>query len=364
MPVQSYVVAFPSAFSRRHITALARNIRRILRVQNEPYASVRRDGDIILVDAHDPVFASAAVGLLFGVDRTLIARRVENDFEQVAAAISEVGGNLLLAGDRFLVRVEGHTRGFLPRDVEMAATSSIIEARAPAGARPGTAENHDKLLYAYLTRRGAYVSIFADRCLGGLPLGVQGRAVCCVFDTISALTCLETMRMGFETEVVLCYAAESQRMPLAKMLDRIIPRMAQKRVKVAAVQMTPGGRDYLETAALATEIMLGEAAERGIRHISLPVSRMLFAGEAADRLAARVHGAGMVPVMPLPGDGRLFEMLGELNMAGSRAVHSTIHKRQGVPAVPADLRSHTVRRSEFAVRTGPNNLHDILDSDW
>lgn len=364
MATESYVVVFPSAFSRRHIPALARNVRRILDVQGEAYTSVRRDGGVILVDAHDPVFASTAVGLLFGVDRTLIARRVDNDFDRISSTISEVGGNLLLAGDRFLVRVEGRSRGFLPRDVEMAATSAIIDAKSPQGVRPGTAASHDKLLYAYMTAKNAYVSLFADRCLGGLPLGVQGRAVCCIFDPISALACLETMRAGFETDIVLCYTARSRRLPLAKMLNRIIPRMALKRVKVDTARVSPGGRDYLETAALATEILVGEAQERGIRHITLPVSQMLFAGDAADRLAARVHGAGLVPVMPLPGDDRLFGMLVELNMAGSRAVHNTISKKQRDPRVPADLGPYSIERGAFSVRTGPNNLHDILDADW
>lgn len=362
MPIQSCVVVFPSAFSHRHIPVLARNIRRILKVQNESYDRVRRDGDVILIEANDPVFASSVVGLLFGVDRILVARRVDNDFDQVVGAISEVGGNLLLAGDRFLVKVEGYTRGFLPQDVEMAATSSIIQGKSSEGAHPGTADNHDKMLYAYLTRKSAYISLFMDHCLGGLPLGVQGRAVCCIFDPISALACLETIRMGFETEVVLCYHKESQRIPLAKMLDKIIPRMAQKRVNLTTVRLSSGSRDYIETAALTADIMMAEATERGIRHVVLPVSRMLFAGEVSDQLAARVYQNGMVPLMPLPGDGRLFEMLKELNLVGSGVIHSTISKKQG--DLPDGVKAHVSKRHAFAVHTGPNNLHDILDVDW
>ena len=363
MPAKSYVVVFPSVFARRHMTALTRNIRRVLKVQKESFTSVRRDGDVILVDAHDPVFASTAVGLLFGVDRTIIARRVENEYEHMVKAISEVGGNLLLAGDRFLVRVEGRSVGFLPQDVEMAATSRIIESKSQLGALPGTADNHDKLLYTYMSRNNAYVSIFADHCLGGVPLGVQGSALCCVFDAISAVACLEAMRTGFEVDVMLCYARESERMPLAKMLDRLIPRMVRESVRVTAVRVKPGGRGYLDRAALAAEILVEEAVQRDIKHVVLPVSRTLFAGDAADLLAARVFGAGLVPVMPLPGDDRLFRMLAELNV-GAGPVRSVISKKSYTPDIPADTTTHDISRQDFEVKTGPNNLHDILDTPW
>lgn len=363
MATKSYVVVFPSAFSRRHIPALARNVRRILDAQAEVYSSIRRDGNVILVDAHDPVFASTAVGLLFGVDRTIIARQVDNNFDDISGAIADVGGNLLLAGDRFLVQVDGHSQGFLPRDVEMAATSAIIDAKSSQGIRPGTAASHDKLLYAYMTNKNAYVSLFTDKCLGGLPLGVQGRAICCIFDPLSALACIETIRAGFETDIVLQYAVPSQRLRLAKMLARIIPRMALKEIDISTVQMSVGS-SYLETVALTTEILIEYARQRNIRHITLPASRMLFVGDTVDSLAARIHDAGLVPVMPLPGDGRLFEMLGGMNMTGSRVIHNIIYKKQADVKVPASLASYKIKHGSFSVAAGPNNLHDILDADW
>ena len=76
MAVKSFVVVFPSAFSRQYVPALVRNIKRVLKLQNEPYTRVGRDGEVILVDAHDPVFASSAIGMLFGVEKVLIARQV------------------------------------------------------------------------------------------------------------------------------------------------------------------------------------------------------------------------------------------------------------------------------------------------
>lgn len=366
MAVKSFVVVFPSVFSRQYVPALVRNIKRILKLQNEPYTRVGRDGEVILVDAHDPVFASSAIGMLFGVEKVLIARQTENDFDGLVRLITEVGGNLLLKGDRFLVRVEGRSQGFLPKDVEMSATSSIIETKSSLGARPGTPDSHDKMLYAYMTRKNAYVSLFTDNGLGGLPNGIQGKAVSCVYDELSAVSCFEAIRMGFQVHIAACYRKDSDLTGLAKILNRIIPRLLLAEVETTFYRIHPEGTRYLDMAALSTELAVREAASRDITHVVLPVSRMLFPGDAADTLAARVAASGRVPLVTLSGDHpALVRALEELNLAGKRAagLRSLISRRHDPPSeTPPSLQRSLETRRVISVRTGPNNLHDLLDS--
>ena len=140
----SYVVVFPSIFSKNKIPQLIKNIKKILKIKNQEYNSVKRDGDIILVDANDPVFASSAINLLFGIEKIAITRQVKNDFQNIISEITTIGGNLLLKGEKFLVKVEGISKGFLVKDIEIAATSNIIEKKSNLGAHPGTDENFDK----------------------------------------------------------------------------------------------------------------------------------------------------------------------------------------------------------------------------
>ena len=59
------------------------------------------------------------------------------------------------------MKVEGITRGFFTKDVEIAATSSIIEKKVKLGARPGTENDYDKLLYAYLTKNNAVITSYS-----------------------------------------------------------------------------------------------------------------------------------------------------------------------------------------------------------
>ena len=142
----SYVVVFPTVFSKNKIPQLISNIKKILKIRNQEFKSIKRDCDVILVNSGDPVFSSSAINLLFGIEKVAIARQVKNDFKTIVSEITSVGGNLLLKGEKFLVKVEGTSKGFFTKDIEIAATSSIIEKKSNLGARPGTEENYNKLL--------------------------------------------------------------------------------------------------------------------------------------------------------------------------------------------------------------------------
>ena len=78
------VVVFPSIFSKNKVTSLVMNIKKILKIQNQKFHKIGRDGDVIIVEADDPVFASSAINTLFGIKGVAIAKQVVNDFESVS----------------------------------------------------------------------------------------------------------------------------------------------------------------------------------------------------------------------------------------------------------------------------------------
>ncbi|TFH02213.1 MAG: thiamine biosynthesis protein, partial [Nitrosopumilus sp.] len=110
----SYVVVFPTIFCKNKIPQLISNIKKILKIRKQKFKSVKRDGDVILVNSGDPVFSSSAINLIFGVEKVAIARQVKNDFKTIVSEITSIGGNLLLKGEKFLVKVEGTSKGFFP----------------------------------------------------------------------------------------------------------------------------------------------------------------------------------------------------------------------------------------------------------
>src|SRR3972149_592952 len=99
------VVIFPAVFAHNKLDLLVSNIKKILEIQNQKFQKIRKDNSVIVVEANDPVFASSAINLLFGIERVAIAKQVKNEYDTIVSAITKIGSNLLLKGDRFDVKI-------------------------------------------------------------------------------------------------------------------------------------------------------------------------------------------------------------------------------------------------------------------
>ena len=238
MTENAFVVVFPSIFARNKLNFLTLNIKKILKIKDQGFQKISHDDSIIVVEANDPVFASSAINLLFGIEKVAIAKQVKNEFNIVVSEITKIGSNLLLKGEKFLVQVEGHSSGFLAKDVEISATSSIIEKSVKLGAKPGTEEKYDKLLYTYLTKSNAYVCIFIDNGHGGIPYNSQNEKVlCAIYDELSAVSCIETIKAGFDTKIIICYKLKSDLVNLVKILNQILPRTLKQKITLEFFQI-------------------------------------------------------------------------------------------------------------------------------
>jgi len=362
----SYVVVFPTIFSRNKIPELISNIKKILKIKNQQFKSVKRDGDVILVDANDPVFASSAISLLFGIEKIAIARQIKNDFQNIISEITFIGGNLLLKGEKFLVKVEGVSKGFVTKDVEIAATSNIIEKKANLGAYPGTDENFDKLLYTYLTKNNAYICIFSDDGNGGIPYQIQKqKTICAIYDEISAVSCYEIIKQGYDTKIIVCYRQKSELMNLAKIVNQIIPRLVQDKVELEFLELriSPNGiKNYLIYVNSILEVLLNYPNNR----ISLALSPLIFSLDFIDNSLKLVFAKKKIPILPLTGvDTLLF------NEAKEIGLERNMKKLQkAVTIVSNEIPAFSKKDTDFALKTkkkiivevGPNNVHDILDS--
>ena len=362
----SYVVVFPSIFSKNKIPQLIKNIKKILKIKNQKYSSVKRDGDIILVNANDPVFASSAINLLFGIKKIAIARQVTNDFQNIISEITTIGGNLLLKGEKFLVTVEGISKGFLVKDVEIAATSNIIEKKSNLGAHPGTEEKYDKLLYTYLTKNYAYISIFSDTGKGGIPYQSQDQqTICAIYDEISAISCYETIKQGYDTKIIVCYRQKSELMNLAKMINQIIPRLVQEEIEIEFynLKINPNGnKNYLIYVNSIIEILLSYSNNK----ISLSLSPLIFPANIIDNALNRIFSKKKIPIVPLAGvDNQLFIEAKEIGLERNikkieKMINITSNDVPKFSKTDVELAHKT--KKEISVKLGANNVHDILDS--
>ena len=364
------VIVFPSTFSLNKIKLLITNIKKILKIENQKFHKIRQEGDVIIVETDDPVFTSSAINTLFGIKRVAIAKQVTNNFDSIVNGISKVGVDLFLESERFLIRVEGHAKGFMTKDVEVAATSSLIEKTAKKRIKPGTAERYDKQLYVYLTKSYAYICIYSDEGLEGIPNNSQNKkTICCVFDELSAISCIETIKHGFDVKIIICFIKESELLHIAKMLNQLIHKMVKPKINLEFYKVLI---DKKPTSLLLTEITIELlsmiAISNDIKRISLSLSPLIYPIDFLENMVRRVHTKNLVPYLPLSGlDSNVLTSAREIGLEKylpkiKKYGNSKFYNSKKPLKEIKKIAERSVRdRKVISIKVGQNNVHDILD---
>ena len=369
MSNENYVVVFPSLFAENKLSLLMANIKKILKIKKQNYSKISRDGNLILVDANDPVFASTTINLLFGIKQVIIAKKIKNDFTTVVNEISKMGTNLLLKGERFYVNVQGVPKGYVTKDVELSATSSLIENNKKINAKPGTEEKHDKLLFTYITKSNAYVSIFSDKGLGGTVNNSQNQKVVCgIFDEFSALACLETIKQGFEVKFVVFYQNQAELVNLVKILQRILPRTLQIQFEIEFYKISGLGNNIASKNFLVTEILPRIATREKISYVGLPITPLVFPSAFIKKIKLKIFEFGLIPFIPLSGIGlEVFENAKEIGFEKhekkiEKILRTKIIEKRIKKLSERDIDGIVESKKTAKVKLGPNMLHEILDT--
>ena len=369
MSEKTVLVVFPSIYSLNKINNLVTNISKILKMRDQHYDDVRKNELLIIVEATDPVLASSSVNLLFGIDKIAIAKEVDSNFESVLSIITNTALSLLLKGEKFYVKIEGKTRNFLAKDLEIAATAMLADKGTSLEAKPGSESRHDRLVYAYLTDLYAYVCIFIDKGLGGLPYNSQKEKIlCCIHDELSAIACLQTIKTGFEVKILVCYRNESDLLKLVKIINKILPRIIEENIILHTCKMK--GSSGLPTAITAiTQLMISIASREKIRRISLGMSPMIFPISFCEYNSNLVFQNRIIPWFSLSGiDSEIFENAKEIglekyisNLEDLCKKHLN-YKKISMPEVSRHAKDALKTLKCIPVTVGPKNIYDIIDS--
>ena len=366
---KTVLVVFPSIFSYNKIDYLTKSISKILKIKKQILNSIRRNGSVIVLGVVDPVLASSAIGTLFGVDRIAIAREVGNNFDNVLSTIIKTSMNLLLKGEKFYIKVDGKTSGYLAKDLEVAATSSLIEQSVDLQVKPGSQSDHNRLLYTYITESNAYVCIFVDKGLGGIPYNSQNTEIlCCVYDELSAITCLQCIKMGFDVKILVCYSSDPDLLRLSKMINRILPALVKEKIELQFCKMSRISNLLTKTLAI-TYLTTSVASSQKISRIALAITSLIYPAWFVEENTKIVSQSNLVPWIPLSGmDSSILENAKEIglekyltsleNLCKSKFVKRPINKNK----VKKTVRYALKNLKHVPVTVGPKNVHDIIDS--
>jgi len=371
MSENASVIIFPSVFAQNKKSTLISSIKKMLKISNQRFSKIKKDDNVIVIEANDPVFASSAINLLFGIDRIAIAKPCKNDFDTVVKAITKIGSKLLLKGEKFFVKVEGRSFGFMPKDIEISATSSIIEQTSNQGIKPGSEEKHDRLLYTYLTKSKAYVCIFSDQGNGGIPYNSQKqKIICSIYDELSAISCLETIKQGFDVKIIVCFRKQSELLNLVKMLNQILPRLIRSKFDLEFFKVSingVGSKDYLFLVESVTNILITVAKKSAIKRISLALSPLIFPIEFIDNEKMKTLKDKVMPEIPLAGlDNNIIESakrmglgkyISRIEKLGKMKFRDLIGKKEIDKIVDQALKTKKI----ITVPAGPNSIHEIID---
>ena len=364
------VVVFPSIFSKNKVSSLIANIKKVLKIQNQKFHKIRKESDVIIVEADDPVFASSAINTLFGIKGVAIAKRVNNDFESIVNGVTKTAADIFLTDERFLLQIEGYAKGFTTKDIELAATSSLIEKTAGMGIKPGTSKKHDRKLYVYLTKLNAYICIYYDNGLGGIPNNSQNKKiVCCIFDELSAVSCLETIKHGFDVKIIVCYSKDSELLHLVKMVNQIIHRTVKPKINLEFYKI-PGNKKLasLLLTEITAKMLVQIATTSNAQRISLGLSPLIHPVDFVESLIKQAYNKNLVPYFPLSGlDDNVFETakdiglekyLSRIKKLGSSRFYNF---KQSPKKIEKIVKESITSKKIILINVGQNNVHEILD---
>ena len=367
MTKDTLVVVYPSLFAENKINQLIENIKKILKIKNLKFGKITKDDFLICINADDPVFVSSAIALLFGIKQIVIAKKIKNDFKTIVSQVGEIGSNLLLKGEKFYVKADGNAKGFVIKDLELAATSTLIQKNQKISAKPGTEAKHDKLLQIYVTKSNAYVCIFVDEGLGGTANNSQlHKSICAITDEFSAVNCLETIKQGFDVKPIICYETREELVYLVKILDKILPRFLKSEIELEFHKIPKFGKNsdgILSKNSLITDILIKTAKKNKMSQISLAVSPVVFPSTYLETLQKQVFSVGLIPHIPLSGiDSGIIKNAREI---GIEKYISKIEKFLKIDFTKSKIKQTKIKKitkNVIKVKLGPNNIHFILDS--
>ncbi|MCY3975907.1 MAG: thiamine biosynthesis protein [Thaumarchaeota archaeon] len=295
----SCIVVFPSVYSQNKLNILKDNIRKILKIKNQKFTKIITDEKIIIIHANDPVFASSSICMLTGINKVAIARKVDNEFDVVVNEITKITSDLLLNNEKFYIKVDKNNSKYISKDIEIAATSSIIEKIKNRNIKPANENECDKIIVSHLTKSNAYICIFVDDGVGGSPYNAQKtRILCCVYNEISFIICIKCIKAGFDVKIIACYQSYKDLIKTTKLVNKIISKVPKEKIELEFFKLDRK-MNSIDFILVSNIISVKIAQKNNIKWVQLPLPPNVVPMNVIDYIMKNIYKKKMNPVLSL-----------------------------------------------------------------
>jgi hypothetical protein len=376
---KNILIVFPSSFSRNKKDELKALVNKKLQLCNIKISKIVNEEACIAFEVTDVVEAAAITSEMFGIDKVAIAKRIENQFNDVVNEIVNTGKQIILPGEKFFVKVctSNTTKklSYVGRDIEFASVGNLITELSHIRVTPAKNEcGADKLILAYVGKDSAYVCLQIDKGLGGLPFGYQNeKLICGIHNILSLLSCMLAVKSGFIPELFILYSNEYDLKENAKMFGHIADKMANKKhtIRLMHVDIPDIHNDnikFMLQESIFTRVSTLLPGKRLVVPLSAAIHPSWFVEEVTEKI---VH-TRKIPWMPL--------MLLTTGIYHEAIAMGLKHK---IMLIDALINNMTFTKLEFkkyqnvvdtlsnvaiknmktiSLNIGPNYLHNIIDS--
>ena len=188
--------------------------------------------------------------------------------------------------------------------------------------------------------------------------------MCAIYDELSAVSCIETIKEGFDTKIIICYKLKSELVNLVKILNQILPRTLKQKITLEFFQIPIKG-----SSGKSLLTLIDSAKFEKIKRISLALSPLVFPLNFVENSLKKINENNFSVFTPISGlDNDIFESAKEIGLGkhlskieklGKMNFSNHYSSKKEIKMIAE--KAFKTKKSIF-VTIGPNNVHEILDA--
>ncbi len=377
---KNILIVFPSAFSANKMDELKSFISKKLQLSNITVSKIVNEETCITFEVGDVVEAAAITSEMFGIDKVAIAKRIENEFNDVVNEIVHIGKQIILPGEKFFVKVctsdsAKKKISYVGRDIEFAAVGNLVAELSHLRATPVKNElGADKIILAYVSKDSAYVCLQIEEALGGLPFGYQNKKVTCgIHNILSLVSCMLSMKCGFIPELFILYTNEYDLKENAKMFGNIAYKMAIRKHTIRIMHIDiPDGYDnnikFMLQESISARISTLLPGKQLVVPLSAAIHPPWFVEEVTDKIVHARKSYWMPLVLLTTGIYHEAIAMGLkdktmlIDVLINNMTFTKLEYKKYQRMIDTSSKVALKNMKTISLNVGPNYLHNIIDS--